>query len=367
VLCRLCDALNSLAGRSEWADSGDAALRTLARWQALRPADPMPWAQRASWLTGLGRRAEAEAAARRSEALGGPGVPSHLGALIRDLRLDDLAAADRDCAAGLAGPDSAAFQEYRWYCEIALRMEGRYREARALLREGRVPRSSLRRPPEPNAYMNGIVDMEMGDGLLAAEEFHRVFPLMRDTSRLPDGYRARYATWALTLSATAAVAGGDTLRARRMVDSIEVFGRQSLYSRDPPLHHFVRGLLESRAGRHEAAVRELRAATVSPAFGYTRINYELARSLLALNRPREAIPVVQAPLHGGLEGEQLYLTRTELHELLAHLFDVVGQRDSAAAHYAVVVRAWRSADPFLRPRYEAARAWLARAGRVAVP
>jgi len=36
------------------------------------------------------------------------------------------------------------------------------------------------------------------------------------------------------------------------------------------------------------------------------------------------------------------------------------QRDSAAAHYAIVERAWRSADPFLKPRYEAARQWLAR-------
>ena len=34
--------------------------------------------------------------------------------------------------------------------------------------------------------------------------------------------------------------------------------------------------------------------------------------------------------------------------------------DSATAHYAVVERAWRSADPFLKPRYEAARQRLAR-------
>ena len=164
----------------------------------------------------------------------------------------------------------------------------------------------------------------------------------------------------LSLTATAAVAGGDTLRARGLVDSIERLGQRSMFSRDPLLHHFVRGLLHARAGQDEAAVRELRAALSSPTFGYTRINYELGERLLALGRPAEAIPVVQGALHGGLEGSDLYVTRTALHELLARLFDASGGRDSAAVHYAAVERAWRAADPELRPRYEAARRWLAR-------
>ena len=182
----------------------------------------------------------------------------------------------------------------------------------------------------------------------------------RTRVNVPDGYRARYTTWTLTLSATAAVAGGDTLRARRLVDSIESVGQRSLFGRDPLLHHFVRGLLLSRAHQDEAALKEFRAAIHSPTFGYTRINYELGQSALALKRPREAIPLVQAALHGGIEGAGFYVTRTELHEMLARLFDANHQRDSAAAHYAIVERAWRSADPFLKPRYEAARQWLAR-------
>jgi len=60
---------------------------------------------------------------------------------------------------------------------------------------------------------------------------------------------------------------------------------------------------------------------------------------------------VNAALHGGLEGSNLYVTRTELHELLARLFDATGRRDSAAAHYRVFERPWRGSDPFLRPRY----------------
>ena len=106
--------------------------------------------------------------------------------------------------------------------------------------------------------------------------------------------------------------------------------------------------------------RELRAAIHSPTLGYTRINYELGESALALKRPLDAIPFVQAALRGGIEGAGFYITRTELHEMLARLFDANQQQDSAVAHYAVVERSWRSADPLLKVRYEAARQKLAR-------
>ena len=56
---------------------------------------------------------------------------------------------------------------------------------------------------------------------------------------MPEGARARQAAWLLTLTATASAAGGDTLRARALVDSIEQFGARSGFRRDPLLHHFV--------------------------------------------------------------------------------------------------------------------------------
>jgi hypothetical protein len=366
-LCHLCDALSRLTGRYEWADSVEAVRRTLQRWHAFRPNDPTPWSTEADWLIGLGRRAEAEAAMRRYEALGGTRGNVHLDALVQSLRLDDFDVPDGACESGLTAPDIGELRQYRWFCSLALRMQGRYREALALAKEGRVPKSKIiRRGLPPDGYLNAILDMEGGRPLLAADEFAAISRPgddareKNDTVNVPDGYRARYVTWTLTLSATAAVAGGDTLRARRLVDSIESVGQRSLFGRDPLLHHFVRGLLHSRAHEDEAALREFRAAIHSPTFGYTRINYELAQSALALKRPREAIPIVQAALHGGIEGAGFYITRTELHEMLARLFDANHQQDSAAAHYAVVERAWRSADPFLKPRYEAARQWLAR-------
>ena len=367
TLCHLCEALNELTGRYEWLDSGAAVRRTLQRWHALRPNDATPWAVEADWLIGLGRRAEAEAAIRRYETLGGTRGNVHLDALVQSLRLDELSTTDAACEIGLASPDTSELRQYRWFCSLALRMQGRYREAVALAREGRIPKSHVvTRHMPPDEYLDATLDMESGRPLVAADEFAAIRrpgddPRDKgDTVNVAEGFRARYTAWSLTLSATAAVAGGDTLRARRLVDSIESAGSRSLFGRDPLLHHFVRGLLLSRAEQHEAALAEFRAAVHSPTFGYTRINYEIGRSALALNRPREGIPMVQAALRGGIEGAGFYVTRTELHEMLARLFEADHQRDSAAAHYAIVERAWRSADPSFKARYAAARQWVGR-------
>ena len=377
--CHLCDALSHLTGIYAWADSVDGVERTLKRWHRLRPNDAVPWMTESDWLIGLGKRDEGEAAIRRFEALGGSQGSVTMDALVRNLRLDDLAAVDAACASGLPTADGGVLQLYRWFCSLALRMEGRYREAFALVREGKIPKSNVARRAlvgERDPYLEGALEMEAGRPLVAANLFAGIRPPggaaggsgdTRDAARAaadsvnaPDGLRARSLTWALTLSATAAVAGGDTLRARRLVDSIENVGKRSPFPRDPLLHHFVRGLLHSRAHQDEAAFREFRAAIHSPTFGYTRINYELGETALALKRPREAIPLLQGALRGGIEGSGFYVTRTELHEMLARLFDANQQRDSAAAHYAVVERVWRGADPFLRARYEAARQRIAR-------
>ena len=368
AVCRLCDALNLLTTRYGWADSSAAVERTLRRWSALRPEDARPWAITADWLIGLGRRAEADAAVRRYYALGGARGNPDMEHSVAALRVDDFGSIQPTCDHITMSPAADDAWHFRWYCVLGLRIQGRYRDALALVRDGRVPgpRPTHRALP-PDLYNEAILDFEMGRGRDAADEFARIGASLSDSSVFhAAGLRARNATWMSTLSATAAVSVGDTTRARRLVDSIEYTGQRSLFARDPLLHHFVRGLLYSRGGQTEAAVREFRAAMDSPTFGYTRINYELAKSLLALNRPREGISLVQAALHGGIEGSGLYITRTELHELLARLFDATREADSAAAHYAIVEAAWRTADPSFRSRYEAARQWLARTGRLAL-
>lgn len=359
AICRSCEALSLVATRYEWADSDAAVRRTLDRWRAMRPSDAAPWTALADWATGFGRTAEANAATARAASLGARIDRSHLATLIRALRLDDFKAIDDECANGLASESASEFADYRWYCTIGLRSEGRYREALALVREGRAPQARFARRDIPHdPYMPAILDFEMARGNTAADQFLALARAGQDGQQTP-----RSATWLLTLTATAFVAAGDTLSARHLVDSIEVTGSRSLFRRDALLHHFVRGLIYARARQDEAAVREFRAALDSPTFGYTRINAELGSALLRLHRPREGISTLQAALHGGIEGSGLYITRTDLHELLAQLFDAGGQRDSAAVHFGIVDRAWASADPFLTMRRDTVERWLAREGR----
>jgi DNA-binding SARP family transcriptional activator len=361
AICRLCDAFTILSYRYAWADSDAAFRRTIDRWRALRPNDAQPWAILSDWLVAFGRRAAADTALRRFVALGGTGG-THLDTLIRDLRLDEFEQLDAACAKGLTNADVEQFKQYRWYCTIGLRMEGRFREAWQLQTDGRIPRSSVvRRLDESDPYNRAILDFETGRANAAAREFLALGRRLRDEVTY-GAKNPRHGPWLLTLAATAFVEAGDTTSARQLVDSIEVAGSLSLFPRDGLLHHFVRGLLYSRAHQADAAVREFRQALSSPTFGYTRINYELGETLLGLHRAREAIPVVQAALHGAIEGSGLYITRTELHELLARLFEAAGQQDSASAHYAIVARAWASADSSLAARRQAAERRSRRAG-----
>jgi len=356
AICRLCEALNALKARYDAADSVDAVLRTLDRWNRLRPADYAPWMMRADYLVGVAPRAEADAALRRADSLGAPKGDRQPLQLVWDLRADDVARADDICRSRLESADLEQFAQYRWLCTIVLRNEGRDREALALALEARVPGASApRRGVQPDRYHTAILDMEMGRPLAAAAQFAAMANEVEKVPRLNPAVQARTLTWYLTLSATASAAGGDTLRVRALLDSVEATGRRSGFPRDRLLHHFLRGLLLASAGQHEEAVRSFRAAISSPTQGYTRINYELAGSLLALKRPQEAVAILRSALHGGIEGSGLYLTRTEAHERLAQSFEAAGRRDSAAVHFAIVARAWRGADAAYRARYEAAR------------
>src|SRR4029077_19962311 len=146
-----------------------------------------------------------------------------------------------------------------------------------------------------------------GRPLAAANEYATMAGEFARNTGLPEGYKARMLAWNLTLSATASALGDDTVRVRSLVDSVELIGHRSLYPRDPLLHHFLRGLLLAQGQQHEPAVREFRAAMSSPTQGYTRVNYEIGKSLLALNRAAEAIPILRASLRGGIEGSGLYL------------------------------------------------------------
>ena len=63
---------------------------------------------------------------------------------------------------------------------------------------------------------------------------------------------------------------------------------------------------------------------------------------------------MQSALRGPIESSNFYVTRTELHELLANTFASLGATDRAMAHFDVVARNWQYGEEPFRDR--AARA-----------
>ncbi len=365
LICRACEALGVLVSHYVWADSTAMAEQTIRRWIGLQPSNHAGWVALADLNLAQGREAEAARALRTADSLGRPAGGPSPEDFSWQLRGDKLDVVMARCNRDLPGAAAEAFREMRWWCTIALRMQGRYRDALRLARAGTVPGA-----PKPRSEM-GIepiqaawLDFEMGRPLAAGLQFRR-FAAEAETRNLSPGLLARTAAWNLALAATALSATADSSEIRALADSVEAIGRRSLFGRDPRLHHFIRGRALSRAGREEEAVAAYRSALVSPPFGFTRISYELGKSLLALKRPAEAIEVLRGPLRGGVDGSGLYLTRTEIHELLAVAFDAAGQRDSAATHFAMVARAWKNGDPSVSARYQTARDYPTRPRRAA--
>ncbi|MGE0552109.1 MAG: BTAD domain-containing putative transcriptional regulator [Gemmatimonadales bacterium] len=361
--CRLCAALKLLGWELAWADSGAAAVRTYQRWVALRPGDPAAIHELALQQFILGQY---EAGARTIGLLAS--LPSDqgfdgggrlfLGRLLTG-RLDE---ADAECMVQLRREgDLRSLRGFTWACPIVWRNQGRYRDAYALVVAGRVPGGGqVAGEHRPDPIGEVVLDLEMNRPILALRTLENSVPVV--TPDVAPGVYARDLTWSLIRRGTVAAMAREFELARRLADSAELIGRSSLFGRDPLLHSFVRGLVAQSSGDHQTAVDFFRRSVFSWTFGYTRVNLELARSLLALGRPAEAVGPLRSALRGGWDGSNLYVTRTELHEVLAQAFAAAGNGDSAAVHYAAVEQAWRGADPDFAARYQAARDWLARNG-----
>ena len=352
AFCRMCLAFGGMMSSYVWWDSAPAAVRTARRFIALRPEEEIAWGGLVEPLLRLGRREEALQAIQKRDSLATRGGSWGRGALQRDLirwgRLDEL---DRELFEDLVNPSVAIRAEGRWLMLFSLRNQGRLREAMALARDLVIPGSVDRvSGVQPEGLIQITLLMESGQPREAAARF-RSLAATTLSQNLTPGFKARFATWMLTLAGYGFAAAGDTADVRRLADSAEQIGRGSNWGRDPRLHHFLRGLLLQREGRHAGAVEAFRRAVFSTSDGLTRINLEMARSLMALGRVQEAIGILRPALHGGVDGSNSYLTHTELQEAIAQAFEQVGQRDSAIAHWRVVERNWRRADPQFRDRY----------------
>jgi tetratricopeptide (TPR) repeat protein len=245
-----------------------------------------------------------------------------------------------------------------WILTISLRHQGRFREALEVARIQRAQALALGIPGSSQqlAFQEAQVLFELGRHREAAALFDSIAEAAPGFS---PSHRARFRAWARTHTATSLFAAGDTLKLRSLIDTIRADGARSLLARDQRLHHYVRGLLLVARGEDEQAVEELRRAQVSSLAGFTRIQYELARALLRRNRPAEAVRALQPAVRGPLEGSNLYVTQTDLRELLARAWDAAGTRDSSLAQYRQVLHALQRADPALRPRVDAIRARVA--------
>jgi len=346
--CMECGAIELLAGAYVWMDSLTSAERMLR-------AALVQWPRNGRLVQGLMHVLQRQGHDQEVRQLGLlmatlVELPPDLGFMAEQyaLRAGDPVLAEQLLQNRQSPVTAESRRELLWLELIALRNQGRRRDALRFAREGTlapkaesVGESDWHAAPETEA----LVRQEAGEYMLAAELFLRAAG--PPTDRQPgSGRRA----WWLTHAATCLAAAGETERLPALADTIEVLGSRSLYGRDRRLHHYVRGLMEQGRGRDVGAVRHFREAVYSPNEGYSRINFELGRSLMRLGRPAEAAAVVAPALRGSLDASNLYVTRTELHELLAEAYDQAGARDSAIAHYRIVSRSWAKADSVLQPR-----------------
>lgn len=357
--CLACEALGWLVQSYHLADSLAAAEREARRWTRLEPQSSSAWVALADMLALRGKRDEALAALRNQERIGALPVSATdgLAAEIR-IQLGAYEEADSILRRHLDTAPSPYRERLHWTLAISLLNQGRLVEALAMARRRRVLEAAT--VPAGSAPYVALLEaqtlFEMGRYEAAAALFDSV-ARVPSPSDAPSA-RARHRAWALTHVATALAAAGDTTRLRALVDTVQLAGARSGYGRDHRLHHYVRGLLLTARGHDAQAIEAFSAAISSRNLGYTRANYEMARLLLAAGRPRDAVEVLQPSLRGSFEASNLYVTRTEIHELLAQAWNSLGStpisRDSARVHYEAVAHAWRRADPPFATRAQAA-------------
>ena len=355
--CSACDALQWRVSAYALADSLAAAEREARRWVRLQPRS-VPAAHALVEVLELeGRDRESDSIFVATE----PEATSYARRFdfetLHLIRFGDYATADRLLHAQLRQPDATLQSSAYWNLAISLREQGRLADAldaahRWRVATGRIP-DGRQTPPSP---LEAQIQLELQHTTVAASQFDSV-ARHRIAENVPSEV-ARSVAWSLTQLAGARAASGDTADLERLADSVRSVGTQSIYGRDRRLYHHIRGLLFAARGDDAQAISEFQSAVYSLTLGYTRTNYEMARIHLRNRRPREAVAVLQPALRGSLQASNLYVSRTELHELLAQAWDAAGVRDSAAAHYAWVATVWAAPDSVLAPRAQAARTRL---------
>jgi DNA-binding SARP family transcriptional activator/TolB-like protein len=348
VRCYACDAYRELLSVYHLLDSLPAYLRVSQEWFRRQPSSGEAATAVANAYLFTDRFVEAQAASQAVTAVA-PAVPQEGYRAQLAIRSGDLATAEAFYQTLAEG--TWAGEGWKWLT-IIRRTAGKpragFEPARKLRDAERAPRGAA----PYNALFEAQLWYDLGEYRRAAATFDSITRAPRDST---PSQLARNKVWTQTLRATALFAAGDTALLPALADSIEAWGQGSSYGRDRRLHHHVRGLIAEARGQYEVAASEFERAIFSPVLGYTRTNYELAKVLLRLNRPREAVRWVTPALRGPYDGANTYTTRTELLELAALAWDAAGERDSALARYRDVLRNWSGAEPPYHARLERAR------------
>jgi DNA-binding SARP family transcriptional activator/tetratricopeptide (TPR) repeat protein/TolB-like protein len=361
--CRSCEALRWLVSAYELADSFPAAERVARRWLRFQPGSVPATNALTEVLEARGRPLEADSVFHSAT----PSDPTYDDVLpfraMHLIRAGDYETADRLLVAETKQPGAARQMEAYWQLAVSLRSQGRLAEALEAARHVRpLARQVVRRgSPLSMTILEAQIQLEQRHGMVAAALFDSIAAATARDSE-PSRPTARGSAWMLTHSANGHAVAGDTATLARLADSVRVLGESSGYGRDRRLYHHIRGLLLTARGDEPGAIAEFQAAIYSLTGGYSRTAYELGALLLRQHRPREAIAVLQPAFRGSLDAANLYMTRPQLHELLGRAWEAASVNDSAAAHYAVVAKAWSAGDAPFRARTDSARARLVTLG-----
>ena len=341
--CRACEGLVGMMevySRLIAPDDEERLARIWLRWQ---PRSSAAWYRLSGVLGSQRRYSEAhvaiDSAAKYSVEPGFPLVHT-----IWWFRTNEFAEIDRLWRELLRSPKPDVRMDALWTGVLSLRTQGRMREALDAARQYR--RESIARgqglDPDLGAAMpEAVTLMETGQPRQAATLFDAIARVPQEPfpSRV-GAHRAMY--W--THTATAYAAAGDTTRLAALEDSVRVNGMLAT-DRHKVLYRYVRGLRLAAQRRPLEAAESFRLAQLEPTATYVRIHLELARALLAANRPAEAIQPLVMALDGPTSASGVYATRSELQVMLGSAYERNRQPDSAVVQYRLAAHAWRNADP----------------------
>ncbi|MDF2775448.1 MAG: transcriptional activator protein [Geminicoccaceae bacterium] len=362
--CRACDAAQTMISAYVALDSLGTAERMARDYVRQQPRAARAWGLLAGVLFAGDRLDEAAEAHRTARSINPVDQYDRIFAPAVRLRGGNFDEGDRQLRALMNEGSASETSEGRWVLTISLRYQGRWREALGLAREAvaALPARDRSGPAARGHKMHeALILQESGRPRDAAAAWDW---LARNALPAEPLAAARMRAFAFVMLADAQSAAGDTAALAAVTDSAAKWATEARHRRGAYLVDHARGLLRAARGDTSGAIETLERAIYSPTEGFTRTNRALGALYLARRRPADAVRVLGGALrYTSLESGSLYVTHTELHELLARAFDELGQADSAAVHYRYVASALEKSDSQARPRHAAALQRLVTLGR----